>query len=109
MSILGIDYGLKRVGLAISIYGQKAHPLKVVQRKNFDKELENLLKSENIETIVIGLPEGRFKKTVESFGRKLKKKTSLVIEFIDESLSSYNAKEELLNFGLKRKKKERVA
>jgi putative Holliday junction resolvase len=105
MSILGIDFGIKRTGLAISYYGNLVKPLTIVETKNFDKTFANLLKSENIDKIVIGLPDGKIKNIVLGFAKRLEKIYKLEVVFCDETLTSQKAKEELIKIGVKRKKR----
>ena len=78
--ILGIDYGKKRIGLAITdplcIF---ASPLKTVRTSEFDSFIEEFLKTESIEEFVIGYPVTLNNKASESvkyinpFIRKIEK------------------------------------
>ncbi len=57
---LGIDPGLRRVGLAVSDYTETiASPLRVIDRHkaNLQEELEKEIKRNDIEKLVIGYPE----------------------------------------------------
>ena len=55
--ILGIDYGLKRTGLAISDpLGIIASPLETIKTKNLLNYLLDLNNEEKISILVIGLP-----------------------------------------------------
>lgn len=56
MRLLGIDYGSKRIGIAVSDETAKlALPLIVLEnKKNILKEIEALAKKNNIKTVVIG-------------------------------------------------------
>jgi len=60
MKYLGIDYGEKRIGLALGDDGTKiATPFLVLENKGIDKvllELVNIFDNENIEYIVVGVP-----------------------------------------------------
>jgi len=56
---LGIDYGTKRVGLALSdTLGLTANPLAVVPRSSIVDEVIRLVKEQDVGTIVVGLPTG---------------------------------------------------
>lgn len=116
---LGIDYGLKRIGISVSDNSkkyafQREHILN--DNKLLDKVLE-LIRTENISKIIIGYPL-RFnsEKThstdeVEKFRDKLSsllKKHSLETELIyfDERLTSSLASYNLANSGLSRKKRQ---
>jgi putative Holliday junction resolvase len=55
--ILAIDYGSKRIGLAITDPMQIfASPLNTVSPKEFDNFIENYLKTEEVDAFVIGYP-----------------------------------------------------
>lgn len=57
MRILGIDYGEKRIGLAVSDeLGMLARELKIVSPKEFFKELAKLITEFEVETVVLGWP-----------------------------------------------------
>lgn len=100
MKILGIDYGDKRIGLAISDpLGIIASPLMTYEKKDDQRDLEffaSLIKDKQITKIVLGLPinmdgtEGERAKIVREFANKL---SALGVEIIfkDERLSSVSA------------------
>jgi len=56
MRYLGIDFGSKKVGLALSDEGgQMAFPYKIIKNdKNFWTELSALIKKEKVEAVVLG-------------------------------------------------------
>lgn len=57
--ILGIDYGDKRVGLALAALDSIAAPYLILANKSFDfllAELKKIIIAENIEIVVVGLP-----------------------------------------------------
>ncbi len=54
---LGVDFGRKRVGLAISDSRRKiALPHAVVKRQKFMEEVEKLIRERDVDTVVFGLP-----------------------------------------------------
>ncbi len=85
--ILGIDYGLKNIGLAIS-EGSVAEPYKTVSGL---KEIEIIVKKLEITKIIVGVSEGKSKQRALAFGKKLGAMLRLEIEYVDETLSSYEA------------------
>lgn len=92
MRYLGVDFGLRRVGLAIS-EGNIASPFKIIEVKNFSDAVEKvfqIVKKEDFSKIVVGLPEGKVGQTVTGFINALKKK-GLDIIGVDETLSSKQA------------------
>ncbi len=92
MNILGIDYGRKKIGLAIgdSRTGL-AEPLKTITNRPL-VELADLIKEYQIDLFVLGLPEGKIIEEILDFGKKLEKKFSLPVKFSDETLSTLDAR-----------------
>lgn len=109
MRYLGIDYGKKKVGLAVS-EGLVASPLKVIDAtslKDAVSKITHIIASENIDVLVVGLPEsGEAKKLVESFLKEVQEK-DLRIEIVEETLSSQNALSNMLNLNLSKKSRSR--
>ena len=98
MKILGIDYGEKRIGLAISDETLTlARELDIRSPKEFWNKLPQTISENEITKIVIGWPlnmsGGATKKTREvgSFKLKVETKTGLPVNTIDERLSSQMA------------------
>lgn len=103
--VLAIDYGLKRIGVAVSdperIF---AFPCKVVENKNLKfvlEEIKNLILEKEVDLVVVGIPYQRSEKrnsmeeTVNEFIEKLSKEISVSIEKVDESYTSFIANENL--------------
>jgi len=110
--ILGLDYGEKRIGMAISDE-QKRMAIGVDVLQNVDEKttlayLKNFCQKEEIEKIVVGLPLNlagqETKKTVEvkKFGIQLEDVVCLTVHFQDERLSSKEIEKQLR--GLKKDK-----
>lgn len=92
MRYLGIDFGLKRIGLATS-EGEIASPSKTIEVRGFRDAVDQvikLVKNENFDKVVIGLPEGKMGQTVLGFIKTLEKSGIDVAE-ADETLSSQKA------------------
>jgi putative Holliday junction resolvase len=102
--ILALDYGRKRIGLALSDeLGITAAPLAVLVRKNRAddlKRLREIARKHEAKRIVIGLPlrldgdESEMSKEVTSFARRLRRQLGLPVEMYDERLSSWQAHRE---------------
>jgi putative Holliday junction resolvase len=96
--ILGIDYGKRRIGLAISdplgIIAQSLPTLIIKETTDLLSEIEILVKEKDISTIVLGLPRnmdgtlGEQGKKVQEFGERLSQRINMKVEFWDERLSS---------------------
>ena len=103
MQILAIDFGLKKVGLAIgNTLTKTSMPISTIFYKS-KQELFNLLEKHVIEwkpeCIIIGNPlnmdqtESEMSKLAEKFSNQFSKKFNLAVELVDERLSSFEAKE----------------
>ncbi len=99
MKVLGVDWGEKRIGLAIS-EGELAEPFGVVESV---EGLIAVVREEGVEKIILGLPEGKNKRRVEELGRRLKEELGAEIVFQNEVLSTKIALEKAIAAGKKRK------
>ena len=109
--ILGIDYGERRIGLAISDSLQIiATPLDVIDRKKtpqYISIIEKIVIQRKISKIVVGLPitmKGSISKQTELtilFIESLKKSLEVPVYTVDERLSSKEAKRILIIKGVK--------
>jgi len=98
MKYLGIDFGLKHVGLAVAD-GPLAEPFgekKYSQQGKLFNYLNSLIIKQQIDKIVIGLPEGKLAGAVKNFGKKLTELTGREVFFQDETLSTQEAKLKLI-------------
>lgn len=93
--ILGIDYGDKRLGLALAETGSMAIPYKILDNSpDLFSRLENIIKEENISVIVVGLPHSLSGKNndrlqiTQKFIDDLKKHFSLEVATVDEQMTS---------------------
>lgn len=103
MRYLAIDYGLKRIGLAICDPSEIiSSPLTVI--KNSDKlidEIAKIIDSESVEALVIGLPlnmdgsVGPQAEITQKFAQQLEKAVDIPIHFQDERLSTFEAEQKL--------------
>ena len=103
MRILGIDYGTKKIGFALSDEEQKIAFPKTIQPNVWDyvrDALRGFVLKENVSEIVIGLPIGlngqetELSREVVGFAEKLKGEFSLPIHFENEAYSSAQIKTE---------------
>ncbi|MDD2806947.1 MAG: Holliday junction resolvase RuvX [Patescibacteria group bacterium] len=87
MTVLAIDYGAKKIGLAKSADGEKlALPLEVLVGKNRQEILEHfnqLIATERISKIVIGVPVSLPKQNEHTFWRRQDLQNQQVREVLD--------------------------
>lgn len=108
--ILSIDYGMRRVGLAVTDPLQMfAKPLETIDNKKIMEYLKAYMIKEQVETIVLGQPmnmdggETDATKPVEAFRVELIKLfPNIPIVMIDERLTSRMAKQVLIEAGYKK-------
>lgn len=104
MKYLGIDFGLRRIGLAVS-EGELASPWQILDVKNFSdaiKKTSTVIKDGGFEKIVVGLPEGKMGKNVVGFVNALKK-NGFDVSTADETLSSKKALQIMIEQGVGKK------
>lgn len=106
MKYLGVDFGLRRIGLAVSA-GEIASPWQILEVKSFSDAVEKtarVIKDGEFEKVVVGLPEGKMGKNVVGFAAALKKR-GFKVETAEETLSSKRALEAMIEQGVKQKKR----
>ncbi len=98
MRYLGIDYGEKRVGLALSdSEGILGMPYKTISNKDLINSLKTIIKNENVEFVVVGLPLSlKMQSTSQTdkvvyFKKELEKSVGVPVEFENEFLTSVQA------------------
>jgi putative Holliday junction resolvase len=98
MKVLGIDYGEKRIGLALSDESRTlARELTVVSPKEFWDQIPAIIDKNQISQIVLGWPlnmdggETRKTQEVQSFKLKVERMAGIKVETIDERLTSQMA------------------
>jgi putative Holliday junction resolvase len=112
--IIGIDYGLKRIGLAVTDPLQIfASPLITVTTREFDNFIENYIKSDEVDGFVIGYPVQMNNKPsasvtyINPFIKKLKKTYPLKqIYLADERFTSQMAFRAMVEGGVKKKDRQ---
>lgn len=104
MKYLGLDWGLKRIGLAIS-EGEFASPFKIVEIKNLKdgvRKIAELVKKENMDAVIIGQPEGGMGRVVQKVIKQLSNLGMKVVA-ADETLSTQEAKRVMIEIGISKK------
>ena len=105
MKTMGIDFGLARIGIALSDETKfLASPFITYKRKTEQEDLNyfaNLIKEKKVDEIVCGLPynmqgeEQEIAQKTREFMQKIQELTNIEIKFVDERLSSSVAEEML--------------
>jgi putative Holliday junction resolvase len=118
MRILGLDYGSKRIGVAVcDELGMTAQGLATIARKNRRQDLEEIagfIRTYNVEKIVIGYPirldgtEGIQCEKVGKFASILESAFSLPVIKWDETLSTREAEEILIRANMRRDKRKNI-
>lgn len=106
MKILGIDYGRRKIGLAIG----ETETGTVEENKNFKikdkkgiKKIKDLCDEKEIKKIVVGITGGKIDEEIRAFGANLRKIIEVPVEFFDETLTTQDAQRLLIESGKKRK------
>lgn len=119
MRVIGLDYGTKTVGVAVSDeLGLTAQPLETIVRKSANKlrqtlaRIEEIIIEYGIETIVLGYPKnmnntlGERAKQTEVFQEALERRTGLPVVLWDERLSTAEAERILQAGGVRRENRK---
>lgn len=111
--IMGIDYGLRRVGLALSDPLQIfAYPFRTLNNdKTFWNEMEMIIAEKNVSKVILGLPmqesglKSEITVKVEQFSQEFKKKFEIPVIFWDERYTSVIAQEKIIESVTKKSKR----
>ncbi|MCB1033320.1 MAG: Holliday junction resolvase RuvX [Acidobacteria bacterium] len=119
MRSLGIDFGERRIGLAISDEGGKvAVPLTTFERRDdraAARHIARIAHSEGVERLVLGEPRnldgqgGAAALRIQRFAQRLERTADLPVLLVDETLTSFEAEERLRAAGVDpRRHREKV-
>lgn len=121
MRILGLDFGSKTVGVAVSDgLLLTAQGVETIERKDENKlrktcaRIEELIAEYEITEIVLGLPknmnntEGERIEKTKAFGEMLERRTGLPVHYWDERLTTVAAEQILMESGVRRENRKAV-
>ena len=121
MRILGLDFGSKTVGVAVSDgLLLTAQGVETIERKDENKlrktcaRIEELIAEYEITEIVLGLPknmnntEGERVEKTKAFGEMLERRTGLPVHYWDERLTTIAAEQILIESGVRRENRKAV-
>ena len=119
MRIMGLDFGSKTVGVAISDeLLLTAQGIEIIRRKEENKlrqtlaRIEELIVEYGVEEIVLGLPknmnnsEGIRVEFTNEFKEKLERRTGLMVHTWDERLTTVAADKAMIEAGIRREKRK---
>ena len=121
MRILGLDFGSKTVGVAVSdgllLTAQGVETLERKDENNLRKtcaRIEELIAEYEVTEIVLGLPknmdntEGERVEKTKAFGEMLERRTGLPVHYWDERLTTVAAEQILMESGVRRENRKAV-
>lgn len=111
---MGIDYGEKRIGIALSDPLQTfAYPFTTLQNdQKFMGNLSKIIKEKNIIKVILGMPSSKFKssevlsKKVQNLKKNIETTNKIDVELWDEEFSSVIAKEKIIESVTKKSKRK---
>ena len=119
MRILGLDFGSRTVGVAVSDeLLLTAQGLETIERKDENKlrktcaRIEEIIKEYGVEEIVLGLPknmnntEGERCEKTKEFAQMLERRTGLSVVLWDERLTTVAAEQTLIESGVRRENRK---
>lgn len=93
LPILCLDYGRKRIGVAIS-HGVIAEPLVVLTNdESLSAQLALLVTEHTVATLLLGISDGAMAQESYQFGVQLGQSLNLPVKFADETLTSQVAEQ----------------
>ncbi|MCQ2538860.1 MAG: Holliday junction resolvase RuvX [Acetatifactor sp.] len=119
MRIMGLDFGSKTVGVAISDpLLITAQGVEIIRRKEENKlrqtlaRIEELIVQNDVQEIVLGLPknmnatEGIRVELTQEFREKLERRTGLPVHMWDERLTTVAADRTMMEAGIRRENRK---
>jgi putative holliday junction resolvase len=110
MSLLGLDFGERRIGVALAeTGGTTARPLTIIVRESRDRDLARLkqiVEGFGVEVVVVGLPlnmdgtSGQAVRRARRFANQVQHQLGLRVELWDERLTTWEADQQMLEAGL---------
>ncbi|AZK46574.1 Holliday junction resolvase RuvX [Paenibacillus lentus] len=118
MRIMGLDYGDRRIGVAISdIFGWTAQGVEVIERRREGDEYDRIAElagQHEVEEIVVGLPKnmngsvGPRGEICKVFAEELQNRIKVPVHLWDERLTTVSAQRTLIDADVSRKKRRGI-
>lgn len=116
--LLGLDFGSRRIGAAMSDpLGITAQPLPAIRRQGDRRDIEAigvLVREFSVACVVLGLPlmldgtEGEQAKRARAFGEKIAERLGVPVMTWDERMTTAQAERHLIDSGMRREKRKEV-
>lgn len=115
MRVLGVDFGSKRIGIAVGETGHEvASPRQAIRSvqglAGNARALKTIVQKENADAIALGIPVNVENETMANVCRKLAeelRKADLQVFEVDESLTSFEAEDSIRKLGWTAAKRDR--
>lgn len=110
MRLLGIDYGRKKIGLALAD-GPLAEPLKILRYQDIKilrEKIREIVQTLKIEKIVVGISEGEMGSESKKFSLSLSRSLRIPVDTFDETLTTVEAQKLSIEAKVKRKKRREL-
>jgi len=114
-SILALDYGTTRIGVAISdTLRITAQPLAVIPVVEFEERLRELIRDRDVDLVVVGLPtsldgsEGPSAAGARRLAERVGAITGVTVEMVDERFTTATAERVLVEGNVRRRRRREV-
>jgi putative Holliday junction resolvase len=91
MNALGIDYGTKRIGVAVSIQGVIQPLVTLKNSPQFIEKLQQIISDYKIDQIYVGISQGAIAAQTKKFVKQLQDMLTLPISTVEEAVSTVEA------------------
>ncbi len=117
MVIMGLDYGERRIGVAVSDELEiAAHPMPTLERDGAELDrIASIVAERGVQCVVVGLPvrmdgtEGRQARKVRGFAKELRRRLpGVTVDTVDERLSTAQAHAALSEMGARPRQRRRA-
>ena len=119
MRLLGVDYGFKRIGLAVTessigLPSTRPAATSMGSLKKDAAQIAGIVKREQAEAVVLGLPledeaeEGRMARICRTLAGHLYDEHGVQVYLVDESLTSVAAEDMLFSTGMKASQRKKL-
>lgn len=99
MKILGIDFGLSKIGLAMAEDGFVEPIITLRNQSKFIQKIARFCEENKIEKVVVGVSEGLVGNRAKSFAQELAARCGLAVDFQDETLTTKEAVAKMIAIG----------